>query len=106
MSLGLCRVFYRLLLLAYPRAFRREHGDDAVRLFVEACEADRRARGTIGVLSRLGRALADVPVRGVAERWASRSGGLRPAALASDLWHDLKFGTRSLRRSRSRRFSR
>ena len=99
MSLGLFRIFYRLLLLAYPRAFRREHGDDAVRLFVEACEADRRARGTIGVLSRLGRAVADVPVRGVAERLASRSGGLRPAALASDLWHDLKFGTRSLRRS-------
>lgn len=93
------RALYRLLLLAYPQTFRREHGDDAARLFVEACQADRRTRGTIGVLSRLARALVDVPARGVAERLASRNGSPRPTALLSDLRHDLQYGVRSLRRS-------
>jgi predicted permease len=93
------RVLYRALMLAYPRDFRREHGSDAVRLFLEACQADHRTRGTVGVLARVGRALVDVPTRGFAERAASRRHARWPVALLSDLGHDVRYGLRALRRS-------
>ena len=90
------RLFYRILLLAYPRTFRRDHADEASAVFAEACRESWRTRGVIGVVARLGRALLDVPVRGFSERAPARRGATR---MLSDALQDARYGFRSLRRS-------
>ena len=93
------RLFYRILLLAYPRTFRQDHGDEASRLFDEACRESWRARGVTGVLTRLCRALIEVPVRGYTERASARGGARRTTLFLTDLLQDARYGIRSLRRS-------
>jgi len=101
------RLFYRLLLLAWPRRFRRDNADEAARLFAEACADDRRTRGVGAMLARVGRAMFEVPARGLTERGRSlfqsrpQSAG-RAAGLShhlSELIGDARFSARSLRRS-------
>jgi predicted permease len=86
------RILYRFLLLAWPRHFRQDHGDESSRVFADACRESWRARGVRGVLARVARAIVEVPARGLAER--------RPVALlASEIAGDVRYGARSLRRS-------
>ena len=90
------RTLYRFLLLAWPRSFRHDHGRDAARVFADACAEDRRTRGVLAVLTRVGRAMLEVPARGFLERarsvpWSS----LRLSELAADA----RYSIRSLRRS-------
>jgi predicted permease len=59
---------YRVLLLAYPRAFRRTHGREAVAVFAAACAESWRHAGLRGVIPRLARAPLDVIGHGVQER--------------------------------------
>src|SRR5688572_18496938 len=97
------RFFYRVLLLAYPRPFRRDHADEASRLFAEACRESWRTGGVAGVFARVGRALIDVPFRGLSERASARRASGHPVKgnvrLWSDVLQDARYGVRSLRRS-------
>src|SRR5687767_2593603 len=97
------RIYYRLLLLAWPRQFRRDHADEAARVFADACAHDRRTRGLAGVLMRVGRATIEVPTRGLAERGRSllRSRSRRGTLSyhLAELLSDARFSIRSLRRS-------
>ena len=93
------RHFYRALLLLYPRGFRDAHGDEAARVFADAC-ADSWARGEAGgVLRRLFRAMIDVPASGIAERLGRHAGPRgstegRPGLFA-DLGGDLRHALRA-----------
>lgn len=96
--------YYRMLLWAYPRSFRRDAGADAARLFVEACLESQQTAGWLGAVRRICRAAWDVPVGGLAARFGSHgrqtlSGHGRPSSLVSDLGSDLRYGVRGLRRS-------
>ncbi len=96
--------YYRMLLWAYPRSFRRDAGADAARLFVEACLESQQTAGWLGAVRRICRAAWDVPVGGLAARFGSHgrqtlSGHRRPSSLVSDLGSDLRYGVRGLRRS-------
>ena len=95
------RFVYRVLLLAYPRRFRVDHGDEVSRVFADACRESWREHGLRGVLERLLRAFVDVPARGLAERTSARrpGGPRRRSALAQDVWQDVRYGVRSLHRS-------
>ncbi len=65
-----CAAWYRALLLAYPRAFRLEHGDEAAEVFGEACQDGWRTDGARALLRRLLRSLVDVPRGALAEHRA------------------------------------
>jgi hypothetical protein len=65
-------VWYRVLLLTYPRAFRRAHGKDAADVFRAACVQSWNARDVRTLIWRVAKALVDVPRHGVAERLAIR----------------------------------
>jgi putative ABC transport system permease protein len=101
------RLFYRLLLLAWPRRFRRDNADEAARVFAEACAHDRRTRGIVSLFTRVGRATIEVPARGFAERARIRFRSRRQAGspapglshYLSELLSDARFSVRSLRRS-------
>ena len=114
----LVRGYYRLLLCAYPRDFRREEGEEAARVFVEACRGSRRERGVASLLRRLATALFEVPWRGLGERWAlaraarrarwsggsswspqlpERHDGWKARSLFSGVARDLRHTLRSLR---------
>lgn len=86
--------FYRLLLLAYPREFRAEHGADASNLFAEACGHDWKTTGFRAVSRRVMKALIEVPRAGFAER----SAHWRPAGAAA-LWQGLGGDFRQAARS-------
>lgn len=99
------RLFYRLLLLTWPRRFRRDNADDAAQVFAEACAHDLRTRGVAAVLARVGRATIEVPARGLAEHGRSllkspaRGQRLGFSHHLSELLSDARFSVRSLRRS-------
>ena len=102
----LFRFLYRILLLSWPRQFRRDHGDEVARVFSEACRHDRKTRGTGAVLKRVGRALVEVPARGLIERThalrTQHSAGTVPPGFGhhfSELMSDTRYSVRSLRRS-------
>ncbi|MEX2272013.1 MAG: ADOP family duplicated permease [Vicinamibacterales bacterium] len=90
-----CRTFYRAWLWWYPPAFRREHGDEAARLFADVCAADGpRARAR-----RVTRALFCVPRDGLRERRATAWHHAAPRSLRLDgLARDLAGAVRSVRR--------
>ena len=70
---------YRLLLLAYPRRFRREYGDEMARLFEDRHERDQRSMApAVGLWIGT---LADVGRNALLERVVS-VGSLRPRELA------------------------
>jgi predicted permease len=102
------RSYYRLLLLTYPRAFRRRDGAEAAGVFVDACCASRANGGLPSMVRRLLHALVDVPRGGIQERLQggeSRPTPARPPraprgwrALPGELATDLRFAVRSLRR--------
>ena len=92
-----CGAVYRVLLLAYPRDFRAQHGDEAAQVFAEACGESWSRGGTWAVLRRLAAALIDVPRSGVAERRSAvraRRIHARPgdpfSAIAGDFRHALR----------------
>lgn len=96
------RVFYRVLLLAYPRSFRQAYGAELVDIFAAACEQSRGRSGWIAVVRRFTRALLDVPRDGLRERFAPPP-GRRPdrrrtsvAEWFSGLAADFRYARRSL----------
>jgi putative ABC transport system permease protein len=62
--------FYRLLLYAFPAAFRRRFGDDMTALFHDRLRAARR-EGSIAVSALVARTIVDVLAHGLRERRAS-----------------------------------
>jgi hypothetical protein len=40
---------YRVLLLAYPREFRREHGAQMAQVFGDLCRGEKRRGGVMGL---------------------------------------------------------
>ncbi len=97
-----CAVWYRTLLLAYPRAFRLEHGTEAAELFGEACEDSWRTDGARALMRRLLRSFVEVPRGALAERQAeSRTARLlppAPVAVFGALGGDFKQAVRSFRK--------
>src|SRR5919198_4828113 len=95
------RILYRVLLLAYPSAFRAEHGDEAAQVFADACSDSWTERGPRALLRRFAQAIIDVPRYGAAERSGrpkAGSGGAAPRRLAAELWSDVRYAGRSIRR--------
>ncbi len=96
--------YYRILLWAYPRDFRRDLGPDAARVFAEACLESQQSVGWRGPARRICRAAWDVPVNGLAARFATLGqrmgkGQGRPSSVIADLGSDLRYGVRGLWRS-------
>jgi hypothetical protein len=54
--------FYRLLLAAYPPAFRKDYGEAMVQLYRDTALDGYRRRGTLGVLVLWPRTLVDIAV--------------------------------------------
>ena len=109
---------YRLLLRLYPSRFRQRHEQDMLDLFADLCEAERRRRGGLGVLSITVRACLETPVRAWMahrdqRREVRRAKESQPAptyeglgqgprgirSLIEALLQDLRVGLRSLRKS-------
>lgn len=89
-------VLYRVLLLAYPRDFRRRDGRAASLLFADACVDSVRTGGGVAAARRVLRACADVPRGGLSARLASRGpDGATHAGLAG-LWFDVRYAARAL----------
>jgi putative ABC transport system permease protein len=98
---GIGRGLYRVLLLAYPPAFRATHSDEAVQVFVDACSDSWTERGLWAVFGRFILAIITVPRDGVAERFVrtdARSGSARGWGLFADVWSDVRYAGRSIRR--------
>ena len=102
--------FYRLLLFAYPAEFRREHGPEAVRVFVQL-DADARSMRASAALWL--RAIRHVIVDGIRERMEQGPMGVdspdsrdaapgaphrRTSRILSDLRQDAVFALRQIRR--------
>jgi predicted permease len=60
---------YRVMLLAYPREFRRRVGADMEEVFVDLCRHEIRARGGRGLPALAARTLRDVVRNAFAERF-------------------------------------
>ncbi|MDQ3349821.1 MAG: ABC transporter permease, partial [Acidobacteriota bacterium] len=92
---------YRILLLAYPAAFRAEHGDEAAALFADACADGWTAGGVRSFLLRLARAIVTVPRDGIAERLGCPDNPRRRDRIGrifAELGSDVRYAGRSIRR--------
>jgi predicted permease len=92
---------YRLLLLAYPPAFRAEHGDEAVQLFAAACRDSWADRGLWALIGRVVHAIMVVPRDGIADRLGlrvSRPDSRNGRRLFAELWSDFRYAGRSISR--------
>jgi putative ABC transport system permease protein len=102
------RFAFRVLLLLFPRRYRRRYGRDLVNDFWRLIRAARTDRGRMAAVMLWGRALAELVVQGAKERVASLRytpfqgssgrGGPRRAPLAS-LAQDVRFALRSFIRN-------
>jgi putative ABC transport system permease protein len=109
---------YRILLLAYPRGFRKAYRRDLVETFADRFAGVRRDHGTRALPAFWLRTLRDVLTNAVSERLdqvrrlvTARRGGGNPAphngqytthtkaTLMDSLWQDVRYGFRSLRRN-------
>ena len=59
---------YRLLLLAYPREFRREYGDEMARCFRDLCREELEDGGGLGLATLWGRTLLELIYTTLKER--------------------------------------
>lgn len=59
---------YRVLLLAYPREFRRDRGSEMAQLFGDLCREEQRRGGAIGLLMVWVRTAPDLVATAFAER--------------------------------------
>lgn len=87
---------YRALLLAYPRAFRRDHADDAAETFAEL------HRETLGWRPRAAlwlRTLGHVPADGLRERVREWDPPRRPGVVLRRMARDARTGVRQWRRT-------
>ena len=67
---------YQLLLLAYPREFRRDYGAEMVRVFGDLCREEKRRDGASGLVMVWVRTVPDLVltafterIRAVRDRW-------------------------------------
>lgn len=96
------RLLYRRLLLAYPRDFRAEHGDDAVDVFDDLARATIR-RGRLPLVGLWASSVGEVIRGGIAERRqpsppdAAKPRRLRPARLDT-IGRELHHAVRALLR--------
>ena len=58
---------YRILLFAYPRAYRLEYGIQMEQLFRDLCRDTYRRKGIIGLVQLWGRLLLDTVLAAMAE---------------------------------------
>lgn len=59
---------YRLLLLAYPREFRRDRGVEMAQVFGDLCREEKRRSGAIGLMRVWVRAVPDLVSTAFAQR--------------------------------------
>ena len=59
---------YRVLLIAYPRRFRRAYGEHMVQVFGDQCRETRRSGGVAGLVRLALRTILDVMVTALQER--------------------------------------
>ncbi|MDQ3864006.1 MAG: hypothetical protein M3317_11000 [Actinomycetota bacterium] len=59
---------YRLVLLAYPKEFRRDFGGEMVQAFGDLCREEKRRGGVTGLVRVWVRTLADLAATAFAER--------------------------------------
>ncbi|MEZ5317341.1 MAG: ABC transporter permease [Vicinamibacterales bacterium] len=90
---------YRLLLRAFPSAFRARFGDDMVEVFTDRLRAARR-RGRTAALAFWARTVADVLAHGVAVRRGNAPVTHPPGrrSMLSSLAQDVRHALRSFRR--------
>src|SRR5215212_10959912 len=79
---------YRVLLLAYPREFRRDCGTEMVQVFGDLCREEMRRGGALGLVRVWARTLPDL----VATAFAERSSGMRDRWLFTLVPLALSFG--------------
>ena len=94
-------MLYRLLLRAFPPAFRARFGDDMAALFRDRLRR-ARARGPLAVAFLWGCTVIDLFAHGAAERRAARHiAGARTRSRISTMWHsllqDVRYAVRTLR---------
>ena len=100
---------YRLLLLAYPAAFRRRFAPDMTAAFLALVNDRRHASGLAGVVLLWFRTLGDTLSNGLAERAAMRRGRRHSSSRHPSsngrfrMWasfkHDVRDALRTMRRS-------
>ena len=77
---------YEILLLAYPKEFRREYGPQMAQVFRDLCREERRQGGAFGLAGLWVRTLLDLAVTAFVERSkAMRWKFLMPVALVLGL---------------------
>ena len=59
---------YKMLLMAYPREFRRDYGAGMVQAFGDLCREEKRRRGASGLVAVWGRTMPDLAVTALTER--------------------------------------
>jgi len=67
---------YRLLLIIYPRSFRRAYGPALVQVFHDCARDAHRERGLIGLLGWWGRTASDLAMTAGVQRAVEVRGGL------------------------------
>jgi hypothetical protein len=59
---------YRVLLLAYPREFRRDRGSEMAQVFGDLCREEKRRGGALGLVMVWVRTVPDLAATALAER--------------------------------------
>jgi putative ABC transport system permease protein len=94
---------YRLLLLAYPAAFRQRFGRDMTTAFLQLARERRATGGLPGLCALWARTLVDVIGNAGAERLATRVGAPPDSGRGRTMWfsilQDLRYGARTMRRA-------
>jgi predicted permease len=91
---------YRTLLLLYPAEVRDHRGQDMEECFSDLVAAERKKRGTLGVLSVAARTYLDLPASlWRAHRIERTKTKRRGGNTVETLWQDIRFGARGLMKS-------
>jgi hypothetical protein len=59
---------YKMLLLAYPREFRKDYGAGMVQAFGDLCREEKQRRGASGLMAVWGRTVPDLAITALTER--------------------------------------
>lgn len=80
------RQAYGALLVAYPKGFRRRHGEEMAQVFADQCREERESGGAFALLLLGLRTVPDLTSTALAERGGAVGRGLAAAATARGLF--------------------
>jgi putative ABC transport system permease protein len=90
---------YRLLLLLYPRSFRRRYGGEMSEAFASLVERTREERGAVAVAALWGRTTVDAVLSGTKERLFGTTPKEEEEEGMARIWFHISHAARSLRRA-------